>query len=159
MLFSIDPGKRGAVALFDNKATAIKVEDFPLTKKNKIDYTALHLLVDSLLGLKPPEERAIAIIEAPQAYNMGRVSAFSYGEVFGAWRAILAAHKIFTETVTPKEWKGRLGLSPNKEESLIKARALFPLLSPKLKRKKDHDRAEALLLGYYWLNKSKKEDQ
>ena len=52
-------------------------------------------------------------------------------------------------TVTPTIWKGDLGLSSDKYESLVMARRLWPEHADSFKRVKDADRAEAALLGVY----------
>ncbi|KAL9268539.1 Holliday junction resolvase MOC1, chloroplastic-like protein, partial [Drosera capensis] len=50
------------------------------------------------------------------------------------------------------------GSGTSKDESRKLASALFPSLSPMLKRKKDHGRAEALLIAAYGKDATKKVD-
>ena len=49
----------------------------------------------------------------------------------------------------PSKWKADMGLSSDKEASRAMALALFPAHAAMFKRKKDHDRAEACLLGVW----------
>jgi crossover junction endodeoxyribonuclease RuvC len=49
--------------------------------------------------------------------------------------------------VCPHVWKHRLGLNSDKEQTRFRAMQLFP--GADLRRKKDHSRAEALLLEWY----------
>jgi hypothetical protein len=52
-------------------------------------------------------------------------------------------------TVRPSVWKPKVGVTSDKQTSLALARALFPMAADQLKRQKDHNRAEALLIAEY----------
>lgn len=55
--------------------------------------------------------------------------------------------------VQPQSWKKRFGLlKKDKDESRQVALRLMPALAAELKRKKDHNRAEALLLARYGIS-------
>lgn len=57
------------------------------------------------------------------------------------------------EIVSPLKWKRALGLiGQDKEASRAKALKLYPSLADQLKRKKDHNRAEAVLLAHWGLS-------
>jgi len=70
-------------------------------------------------------------------------------EQYGILKCALVANSVPYKEVLPKTWKKDLGLSSDKEQSRRLAIQMFPQLKDKLKRKKDHGRAEALLLLYY----------
>ena len=59
----------------------------------------------------------------------------------------LTLHRSRGTRVRPAIWKRTLGLGKDKEASRLKAIQLFPTAD--LRRKKDHGRAEALLLAYW----------
>ena len=65
------------------------------------------------------------------------------GSILAACQRINAPLLLITAAV----WKRAMGLSQDKAASLDKARLLFPDAS--LDRKKDHNRAEALLIAEY----------
>lgn len=71
-------------------------------------------------------------------------------EQFGVLKCALSAHNIPYEEVLPKVWKKEMGLDSDKEKSRALAIKLYPQCKDSLKRKKDHGRAEALLLLNYW---------
>jgi hypothetical protein len=149
-LISIDPGKTGAMAVFNTTTgQPIALESFPLTKEGQIDLIRLNAMVT------PFKDNAIAILEKIHGYGMGVTSALNYGINSGAWLGVLAANGIYSATVEARDWKKAMGLSSDKEQSLEMAKALYPAMSHLLKRKKDHDRAEALLIGTYWLRHNK----
>ncbi|MGL4500170.1 MAG: hypothetical protein ACRCU2_13985, partial [Planktothrix sp.] len=65
-LIAIDPGKTGAMAVFNiNTGQPIALESFPLTKEGQIDFIRLNDLVT------PYANNAIAILEKIHGYGMG----------------------------------------------------------------------------------------
>jgi crossover junction endodeoxyribonuclease RuvC len=77
----------------------------------------------------------------------GRMGAFSQGCNFGSLLACLVVSRARVELVTPGRWKEHFNLDSDKQASVDKANLLFPTAS--LARKKDHGRAEALLIAHY----------
>jgi crossover junction endodeoxyribonuclease RuvC len=80
--------------------------------------------------------------------KQGVVSSFKFGVVYGQALSLAQRFRAPWHLVTPKVWKKEMGLSSDKNESLAMARELWP--EAPLSRKKDVDRAEALLLAEYW---------
>jgi crossover junction endodeoxyribonuclease RuvC len=138
----IDPGKSGAMALISSEGEGM-VMDYPG------DVT---LAADFLQGWKIEYDIRLVALEAVHALpKQGVKSTFSLGRYFGAWEGILAAFGIPHVLVSPREWqKGVVKPSdgPNpKARSLTVARRLFPGVD--LSHKKDHGKADALLLAYW----------
>lgn len=78
------------------------------------------------------------------------VTAHRIGVGIGLWQGITAALGLRLEMVTPVVWKRKMELLRcDKEASRHKACELFPHLADQLSRKKDHNRAEALLIAEY----------
>jgi len=148
----IDPGQTGAIAIVDTDGSA-EVHDWPG------DAVALARL---LAELDLSYDVVIARIERQSARPMQGVSStFKLGVNYGIWLAACAARLWRVEVVTTKAWRvgrgypqKRAGAPQNiytrkiKEHSLTTARQIFPGLAHKLTRKKDHGRAEALLIAY-----------
>jgi Holliday junction resolvasome RuvABC endonuclease subunit len=61
------------------------------------------------------------------------------------WGLFFAEKEWPCETYHPGSWKKLMGLSKDKEQVRAKAQQMFP--TAELDRKKDHNRAEALLLA------------
>ncbi|GJT96248.1 hypothetical protein Tco_1091766, partial [Tanacetum coccineum] len=77
---------------------------------------------------------------------------WSGGFNYGLWIGVLVASEISVVPVPSVRWKQEFKLSGNgktKDDSRALACTLFPSLSSSLKRKKDHGRAEALLIAAY----------
>lgn len=143
-VIGIDPGLTGAIAfLFDGKPFVI---DMPTVGK---DVCPAGLA--SELSAQLAEGRLHAYVEqASSRPGQGVSSVFRYGKGYGTVIGVLAALFIPYSLVTPAKWKRAVGLpsGADKEASRALALRLFPELANDLKRKKDHGRAEALLIAH-----------
>jgi crossover junction endodeoxyribonuclease RuvC len=82
--------------------------------------------------------------------RQGITSMFRFGEGFGLWIGIIAALGLPCTQVAPQTWKKALMAGmPDKDASRQRAQELYPQCVKDLSRKKDHNRAEALLLAHY----------
>ena len=90
------------------------------------------------------------VIEAVHAQpKQGVSSTFKFGKAYGQLVGMAQLMNTRYHFVSPQRWKRDLGITSNKEDGLKLARELFP--DAPLTRKKDHNRAEALLIAYwYW---------
>lgn len=139
-ILGIDPGVKGAIALFDTQERRVSVIDMPDTT------SALHDAVSAL----PPV--AVCMLEKPYypkvigTKNVARI-AEAYGKIISAltWRGIPI------NEVRPAEWKAALNLSAHKAASREKASQVFPDDAEIWARIKDDGRAEASLLAWYGL--------
>lgn len=130
----VNPGTTGAIAIISDMGTA-SVFDFA-------DRVALIALWDvkNMCELH-------AYIEW-QDLSSGGKSVKATGQVIG-W---LEALKIPYEEITPTKWRKMvfdLGAmdGDNNADSLNMARKLFPSMIDRLKREKDHNRSDALLIA------------
>jgi hypothetical protein len=82
--------------------------------------------------------------------RQGIASAFRFGRAAGAIESIITVCNVPLQYVAPALWKRALRLrGQDKEGSRQYALNLFPHAHHLLKRKADHNRAEAALLGYF----------
>ena len=84
--------------------------------------------------------------------SMGVTSAFSFGQGYGVWLGILSALEIPHTLVTPQAWKKSMmpGEPKDKDASRVVCKRLFPVqVDEWLSRKKDHGRADSILLAEY----------
>ncbi len=152
MLVAIDPGLSGAIAVLNACGEVERLADLPIIRDGRLAWvdggTLQSLLIDTLHG-----HPARAIVERVGAMpKQGIASAFNFGVGFGSVLSVLQARHISIELVTAGTWKRALGLSKDKHASLDKARMLFP--DAELHLQKHDGRAEALLLGYWALNRT-----
>jgi hypothetical protein len=150
MFVGIDPGLSGAVAVVDADGALVAVHDTPtltlrIARGTRHDYD-----VPGMCALLQPYagQYAHVVIEASQAMpGQGVRSMFSTGYGYGLWLGLLAALQLPYTTVRPVVWKKTFSLGKDKEAARLRAQQLFP--GADLRHKKDHGRAEALLLAWY----------
>lgn len=145
----IDPGKTGAAALISDEGTH-EIIDYPRNPS---------LIVDTFRGWKVNHEIVMCALEKVGARpGQGVTSMFTFGRNLGVWEGIISAFSIPFMMPTPRQWqKGIIDMKAGgdpKTRSLNTARRLFP--DAELSRKKDHGRADALLLAFWakrqWMN-------
>jgi crossover junction endodeoxyribonuclease RuvC len=142
----IDPGVTGAVAALAADGRVLLCADLPVVRMGKLAWCDREELVLALL-LAGCEGPFSALIERAQPMpRQGVSSTFGYGTVFGSILASLHGWASI-DLVAPAVWKRAMGLTSDKSASLDRARMLFPDVT--LKRARDHNRAEALLLAEY----------
>ena len=150
MHIGIDPGLTGAVAVLDHAGTLVALYDTPiLTLTTNRGSRAEYDLPGMAALLRPYTGTGLQVfIEEAQAMpGQGTRSMFQLGLGFGVWLGMLGALGLAHTRIRPHVWKRTLGLTSDKEQARLRAMQLFPAAD--LRRKKDHGRAEALLLGYY----------
>lgn len=151
----IDPGLRGAYSLIDSDGELHDVCDMPTkvtgTRKNgKPKESTDEEELARVLRIWSKDDELIAGVERVSAApGAGGVSMFSFGEGYGKIQGVLAGLDIDCHLITPQSWKGALGLSSAKMESLDMARNQWPSFEESFKLVKHADRAEAALIGLY----------
>lgn len=143
----MDTGLSGCLCFFDDKH-GIHFFDMPCVKiksGNKLD---VEKLVDYFTYLAPD-------IVVYENNTMGAKLVKTVGIIEG----IAGALKIESLGISPQKWQRELGLigiakAEKKEASRMLARKLYPGVKG-IERKKDHNRAESLLIGHWYLTKGK----
>lgn len=150
-ILAIDPGKSGALAFLNGVAEVIAVYDMPVIGSGKGAEVSGAQLAD-LIRLHRPRH---AIIEQVGAMpGQGVSSMFRFGESYGVAKGVVAGCGVSFSLVTPAKWMREMSLSgKDKETHRQEAIRLFPSNCDILKRKKDHGRAEAILLAVWWLKR------
>jgi crossover junction endodeoxyribonuclease RuvC len=140
----IDPGLSGAIVIVDHET--FDVRDMPCVgatsgKGWRVSPSGL-LLVLECRGIEH------AYVEQATAMpKQGVTSTFRFGYGAGVVEGVLAALRIPYTMVNSASWKRRAGLiGKDKDASRALAMRLWPVAAPMLGRKRDHGRAEALLL-------------
>ncbi|MFO0898956.1 MAG: hypothetical protein U0836_16150 [Pirellulales bacterium] len=173
----IDPGLTGAVAVI-HASGAVNLFDCPTytverPKKKGQKKAGIRTLYDTqgmtdilralMATFWNPEETCPLIVglehQQPMPSNekfgkQGSLQTFSLGYGYGIWVGILATLGLPYELVRPATWKPAMtkGLPKEKEAARMRANQLFPQARGWLGRKKDHNRAEALLMAE-WLKR------
>ncbi len=147
LVIGIDPGSAsGAVAWLHAEGRAA-VSDLPLIAGALDPHALRSLLLDT------PEPATAVYVEHVSAMpRQGVASTFKFGRAVGAIWATVSLAGLRLELVTPTEWKRWHRIGPEKEHARALAIRRFPALASDMARKKDADRAEALLIGAFGLH-------
>src|SRR5262245_24206979 len=145
-VLGVDPGLRGALALWDTEMDLLVVQDMPVVKVGKTTVIPEHLLVDRIRRLAPE----IAWIEEVHAMpKQGVVSTFTFGMGYGMVRGACAGLGIRIQPVSPNVWKAAFRLRRDKGVSRTVAMRLFPHNASDFALVKHDGRAEAALIALY----------
>lgn len=159
-----DPGFTGAVAVLRDDSlspaiTYVDVMDLPVVGEGvdkRIDARQLSIDLDHWKRDRDDNlwHATVAIEKASAMPKQGVSSAFRYGTVYGALRAVYEDLMFKIVLVAPGTWKRAMGLTgKGKEASRELAIRVFPEAHVLLSKKKHHNRAEALLLAE-WLRRT-----
>jgi crossover junction endodeoxyribonuclease RuvC len=154
LIYGIDPGLSGAVAIIDDRGKILRLESTPVITVKKEKGTKRVYLPQQMLELLKNPINPLATFGGRAALELvnampgqGVTSMFSMGRGVGMWEMALAAEAIPMEWVTPQTWKKEFGLrGSDKNASIVKALQLFPSAAQYITRKCDEGRAEALLI-------------
>lgn len=147
-ILGIDPGKYGALALYDPETRAAEIADIPLvgpTGKQVIDEYALARWIDA----RSHRIGQVWLEQVSSRPGEGHVGAFSFGRTYGLIRGVCVANFLSIYNVTPATWKAALKVSKDKDMARLSASAAFPRLAHNWPLKKHDGRAEALLIAHY----------
>lgn len=156
-VIGVDPGIHGAVCLFDSDTKEIAAFDLPILGEGSKQELDARWILNWIINECPDViyiENATAMPsiagEDGKRRGMGATSAFKFGFGVGQLRAVLQISASPFILVTPQKWKGHFKLKGrDKELSRQLALHLHPASAAFLKFKKDHQKAEALLIACY----------
>ena len=153
IIIGIDPGVSGAISVLENKKI-IEIFDMPTMidgKKNKRQINGAqvtNIIKEVLNGNK----EVVVVVEHVNAMpGQGVTSMFNFGQSFGVIKGICAALSVPIYFVRPSKWKKHFNLiKTNKDASRTKVIEVYPEIASKLHRKKDSNRADAILIALYF---------
>ena len=153
MIFGIDPGVSGAISVLENKKV-IEVFEMPTMidgKKSKRQVNGAQ--VTNIIKEKLDKNKEIiVVVEHVNAMpGQGVTSMFNFGQSFGVIKGISSALSLPIYFVRPTKWKKHFNLiKTNKDASRTKVIEVYPKISSKLSRKKDSNKADAILIARYF---------
>ena len=153
IIIGIDPGISGAISVIENKKI-LEVYDTPTMidgKKNKRQINSAQ--VTNIIKERLIERKDIVVVveQVNAMPGQGVTSMFNFGQSFGVIKGICAALSLPIYFVRPSKWKKHFNLiKTNKDASRTKVIEAYPEISNKLHRKKDSNRADAILIALYF---------
>ena len=152
-IIGIDPGLSGAIAILQNNKV-LNLFDMPVMaegKKNKRQLNSA-LLVNLIKENIDQNDDVYIVVEQVNAMpGQGVTSMFNFGQSFGILKGICSAMQLPIYFVRPAKWKKYFNLiNSEKDASRTRAIEIFPYFSSNLSKKKDSNKADAILIASYF---------
>ena len=163
LIIGIDPGISGAICFFENGEVK-DVIDMPTMadgKKNKRQINGRQIFNEISIRTKSYDFTNVnVVVEQVSAMpGQGVTSMFNFGQSFGVLKGICSAMQLSMFFIRPAKWKKYFGLiKTEKDASRTKVIEIFPYISSQLSRKKDSNKADAVLIASFFYNTYKKAD-
>ena len=155
IVFGIDPGVSGALSVYEDKKLK-EVIDMPTMsagKQNKKQINTAQLSLEIKNRINGSTEIAVVIEQVSAMPGQGVTSMFNFGQSFGVIKGICSALTLPIYFIRPVKWKKHFNLiGSSKDASRTKATELFPNFSDHISKKKDLNKADAILIGRYFLD-------
>lgn len=160
----IDPGLTGAIAVLNHRRELHQLEDLPTIVRaaggfvpRQIDGFTLATMLREMLAGWDRNEVMVAIEMVGPMPKQGTSSVFAFGLAAGAIEGVIAGLGLPHQLVKPQAWKKHLKIPMGKAaakqntKELARSAALRLYPDKRLSRKRDHNRAEAVLIAR-WCN-------
>ena len=163
LVIGIDPGISGSICFFQD-GKIIDVVEMPTMiegKKNKKQVNGSQIFNEISYRIKKIDKKDIkVVIEQVSAMpGQGVTSMFNFGQSFGILKGICSAMQLPMYFVRPAKWKKYFNLiNSEKDASRTRAIEIFPYFSSQLSRKKDSNKADAILIASFYYETRKLED-
>ena len=153
IIIGIDPGISGAVCILTN-GKITEIYEMPTMidgKKNKKQVNGAE--ITNIINKEIENEKNVkVVIEHVSAMpGQGVTSMFNFGQSFGVLKGICAALKLPVHFIRPVKWKKHFNLiNSEKDASRTKVIEAFPYISSKISKKKDANKADAILIARFF---------
>ena len=163
LVIGIDPGISGSICFFENGKIIDVIEMPTMTegKKNKKQVNGSQVYNEIAKRVSVAEKRDIrVVIEHVSAMpGQGVTSMFNFGQSFGILKGICSAMQLPMYFVRPTRWKKYFNLiNSEKDASRTRAIEVFPYFSSHLSKKKDSNKADAILIASFYYETYKTEE-
>ena len=164
IIIGIDPGLSGSICFFEN-GKILDVVEMPTMiegKKNKKQVNGSQIYNEILKRISHLDKSDVkVVIEQVSAMpGQGVTSMFNFGQSFGILKGICSAMQLPVYFVRPAKWKKYFNLiNSEKDASRTRAIEIFPYFSSQLSKKKDSNKADAILISSFFFETFKLEDQ
>ena len=162
LIIGIDPGISGSICFFKD-GRILEVIEMPVMtegKKNKKQVNGAQIYNEFLKRINKKEDEIRVVIEQVSAMpGQGVTSMFNFGQSFGILKGICSAMQLPMFFVRPAKWKKYFNLiNSQKDASRTRVIEIFPYFSTQLSKKKDSNKADAILIASFYYETYQKED-
>ena len=163
LIIGIDPGISGSICFLDN-GKILDVIEMPIMaegKKNKKQVNGSQIYNEILKRTNKFQKKDIRVIveQVSAMPGQGVTSMFNFGQSFGILKGICSAMQLPIFFVRPAKWKKYFNLiNSEKDASRTRAIEIFPYFSSQLSKKKDANKADAILIASFYYETYKIEE-
>ena len=162
LIIGIDTGISGSICFFEDGKILDVVEMPTITdgkkSKRQVNGSQIYNEISKRINQINKKDIKVIIEHVSAMPGQGVTSMFNFGQSFGILKGICSAMQLSMYFVRPAKWKKYFNLlKTEKEASRSKAIEIFPYISSKLTRKKDSNKADAILIASYYYNTYKNE--
>ena len=162
LIIGIDPGISGSICFFED-GKILEVIEMPIMiegKKNKKQVNGAQIYNEFSKWINNKDNEIRVVIEQVSAMpGQGVTSMFNFGQSFGILKGICSAMQLPMFFVRPAKWKKYFNLiNSQKDASRTRAIEIFPYFSTQLSKKKDSNKADAILIASFYYETHQKED-
>ncbi len=162
LIIGIDPGISGSICFFED-GKIIEVIEMPVMtegKKNKKQVNGAQINNEFLKRIHNKNDDVRVVIEQVSAMpGQGVTSMFNFGQSYGILKGICSAMQLPMFFVRPAKWKKYFNLiNSQKDASRTRAIEIFPYFSSQLSKKKDANKADAILIASFYYETYQKDD-
>ena len=163
LIIGIDPGISGSICFFEDGKILDVIEMPTMTegKKNKKQVNGSQIYNEILKKVEKLETNDIRVIveQVSAMPGQGVTSMFNFGQSFGILKGICSAMQLPIYFVRPTKWKKYFNLiNSEKDASRTRAIEIFPYFSSQLSKKKDANKADAILIASFYYETYKIEE-
>jgi len=163
LIIGIDPGISGSICFFEdgNILDVVEMPTMAEGKKNKRQVNGVQVFNEISKRISRAEKQNIrVVIEQVSAMpGQGVTSMFNFGQSFGILKGLCSAMQLPIYFIRPVRWKKYFGLiKAEKDASRTKAIEMFPSFSSQLSKKKDSNKADAILIASFYYETYKFEE-
>ena len=155
LIISIDPGISGSICFFEDGKIVDVIEMPTMTegKKNKrqVNGSQIYNEISNKINKTDKKNTRVIIEQVSAMPGQGVTSMFNFGQSFGILKGICSAMQLPMYFVRPAKWKKYFGLiNSEKDASRTRAIEMFPYFSSQLSKKKDSNKADAILIASFY---------
>ena len=163
LIIGIDPGISGSICFFQDGKIIDVVEMPTMTegKKNKkqVNGSQIYNEISARIKKLDSEDIKVVVEQVSAMPGQGVTSMFNFGQSFGILKGICSSMQLPMYFVRPAKWKKYFNLlNSEKDASRTRAIEIFPYFSSQLSRKKDSNKADAILIASFYYETYKSEE-
>ena len=155
LIIGIDPGLSGSICFFEDGKILDVIEMPTMTegKKNKrqVNGSQVYNEISKRIERVDKNEIKVIIEQVSAMPGQGVTSMFNFGQSYGILKGMCSAMQLPMYFVRPAKWKKYFSLiNSEKDASRTKAIEIFPYFSSNLAKKKDSNKADAILIASFY---------